>query len=50
VVLVTIALGSDADKTLLREIATTPNHAYYAPDTGDLHDIYAKIAGVVRCR
>ncbi|MFN2115628.1 MAG: vWA domain-containing protein [Anaerolineae bacterium] len=50
VVLVTIALGNDADNELLREIATTPNHAYHAPDAGDLHDIYAKIAGIVRCR
>lgn len=48
-VIFTIGLGADADANLLRQIATTPDHYYYAPTPADLEDIYLAIAGQVGC-
>lgn len=46
----TIALGADADHPLLAAIATDPSHAYRAPKTTELEEIYRRIAGQVVCR
>lgn len=46
----TIALGSDADRELLRSVAGDPDRAYYAPDPSDLYEIYSRVAGIVGCR
>jgi Mg-chelatase subunit ChlD len=50
VVVVTIALGSDADRELLAAVATTRGHSYVSPTPEELGEIYAKVAGIVRCR
>jgi hypothetical protein len=46
----TIALGSDADRTMLRDLAGDPGHTYFAPRASDLESIYRRIAGEVVCR
>jgi Mg-chelatase subunit ChlD len=46
----TIALGQDADRELLRDLADVPGHAYSAPDLAGLRAIYAQLAGAIRCR
>ncbi len=46
----TIALGRDADRDLLREVAGDPSRAYYAPGPEALAEIYGQVAGVVGCR
>lgn len=43
--LVTVGLGFDVDRSLLEEIATTPDDAWYAPRSQDLIDIYLRLAG-----
>ncbi|MCB0205647.1 MAG: VWA domain-containing protein, partial [Anaerolineae bacterium] len=48
-VIFTIGLGGDADAALLRQIATSPDHYYYAPTPDDLEEIYLAIAGQVGC-
>ena len=45
-----IALGADADRETLRDIAGDPSRTWYAPRTEDLLDIYDQVAGAVRCR
>ncbi len=46
----TIALGEDADRDLLRDIAGSSSRTYYAPSAADLSKIYSSVAGIVRCR
>ena len=46
----TIALGADADRALLTDMAGHPGNAYYAPGPQDLATIYQKVAGAVRCK
>jgi Mg-chelatase subunit ChlD len=46
----TVALGNDADRDLLLEVAGSASRAYYAPGPQDLAEIYSRVAGVVRCR
>lgn len=48
-VIFTIGLGSSVDVNLMRQIATSPDHYYYAPTPADLEDIYLEIAGQVGC-
>ncbi|MFB6163936.1 MAG: VWA domain-containing protein [Haloarculaceae archaeon] len=43
----TIALGGDADTSLLSQLASSPGDAYVAPSPGDLANIYTQIAQVV---
>jgi hypothetical protein len=45
----TIGLGADVSADLLRQIATSPAHYYYAPSPDDLEAIYLAIAGQVGC-
>jgi Mg-chelatase subunit ChlD len=44
-----IGLGADVSANLLRQIATSPSHYYYAPTPDDLEAIYLAIAGQVGC-
>jgi Mg-chelatase subunit ChlD len=44
-----IGLGSDVDATLLRQVATTAERYYAAPDAGDLADIYRQISEQLAC-
>jgi Mg-chelatase subunit ChlD len=48
--LYTIALGTDADRAMLRDLAGDPAHTFYAPQASDLEVIYRRIAGDVVCR
>ncbi len=48
-VIFTVGLGSSVDANLLRQIATSPNHYYFAPTPADLENIYLAIAGQVGC-
>jgi len=50
VLVYTIALGEDADRDMLRDLADHPAHAYYAPSADQLQQIYERLAGAVRCR
>ncbi|GAB4160572.1 MAG: hypothetical protein Fur0021_32730 [Candidatus Promineifilaceae bacterium] len=43
--IVTIGLGSGVDTALMQAIASTPQDFYYAPDSSDLAEIFASIAG-----
>jgi Mg-chelatase subunit ChlD len=40
-----IGLGAGVDAAFVRTLASAPSNAYYAPSTGDLDSIYAKITG-----
>lgn len=46
----TIGLGSTINITLLQAVATSPNHYYASPSTGDLNAIYQQIASSFACR
>jgi Mg-chelatase subunit ChlD len=46
----TIGLGQDVDHLLLRDIASKPEWYFFAPDTGDLAEIYGQIAYRIPCR
>jgi hypothetical protein len=48
-VIFTIGLGSSVNANLLRQIATSPTHYYFAPTPDDLEAIYLAIAGQVGC-
>ncbi len=43
-VIYTIGLGDDADEEVLKEVATSPDHYYFAPDASDLMGIYEDIS------
>lgn len=43
-IIYTIGLGNDADEDVLKEVATSPDHYYYAPDANDLLEIYEDIS------
>jgi len=45
-----IGLGADADSTLLRWLADSPQHYYFAPSGDDLAAIYERIAVRLPCR
>ena len=45
----TIGLGTDADGTILRRVATDPSRYTAAPDVADLRAIYASVAGAIPC-
>jgi len=47
--IVTVGLGDDIDESLLRDIATTPEYFFRAPDASDLLDIYTEIAHLIPC-
>jgi Mg-chelatase subunit ChlD/sugar lactone lactonase YvrE len=49
IIVYTVALGSDADRDLMRRVATDPSRAFYAPSQNDLRRIYEGIAGVIPC-
>jgi len=44
-----IGLGDDADATLLRWLADSAAHYYYAPTPSDLADMYERIAARLPC-
>jgi Mg-chelatase subunit ChlD/DNA-binding beta-propeller fold protein YncE len=46
----TIGLGADVDATLLKQIATSAGHYYFAPGPTDLAEIYRRVAGNLPCR
>jgi Mg-chelatase subunit ChlD/sugar lactone lactonase YvrE len=50
VTLYAIGLGTDADGTLLRSLATSATHYYHAPTPEDLAAIYDRIAVRLPCR
>jgi PKD repeat protein len=43
-VIYAIGLGNGADEYTLKQVATDANHYYFAPDSGDLAEIYEKIS------
>lgn len=45
-----IGLGADVDAGLLRGIATSGGHYYFAPTTDQLADIYRRVAANLPCR
>jgi Mg-chelatase subunit ChlD len=47
---VSIGLGADVDAGLLRGIATSGAHYYFAPSTSQLADIYRRVAANLPCR
>ncbi len=47
-VVYTIALGANADTGLMRDLATSPEHAYVSPSVADLANIYAELASVIQ--
>jgi Mg-chelatase subunit ChlD len=47
--IVTVGLGTDIDDDLLRDIASTPDYYFRAPDAADLLDIYREIARLIPC-
>ena len=49
VIIYTIGFGGDVDPALLRQVATDPGKYYFAPEAGDLEEIYRQIAGVIPC-
>jgi uncharacterized protein YegL len=46
----TIGLGQDVDHVLLRDVASKPEWYFFAPDTGDLAEIYGQIAYSIPCK
>lgn len=48
-VIFTIGLGADADRALLREVATSEAHAFFAPTASQLAEIYRRIAVLIPC-
>ncbi len=48
-VLFTIGLGPDVDPALLRLIATSPGHYFFAPGTDELAAVYRSIARKIPC-
>jgi hypothetical protein len=46
----TIALGADADATLLEGLASSPEHFHRSPTPEDLEGIYLEIAEDLGCR
>jgi hypothetical protein len=49
ITLITIGLGSDVDEALLREIASSPELYFPAPNAEGLVDIYKEIARYIPC-
>jgi hypothetical protein len=49
ITLITVGLGSDADEALLREIASSPELYFPAPNADELVDIYKEIARYIPC-
>jgi len=45
-----IGLGSDADKPVLRRIASDASHYYHSPTTSELDGIYLQIAGRIQAK
>ncbi len=45
----TIGLGNDTNVSLLRNIATSPQHFYFAPSTVDLGEIHQQILDQLAC-
>ncbi len=43
-IIYTIGLGKDADEDVLKQVATSPDHYYYAPDANELIGIYEEIS------
>lgn len=44
ILIYTIGFGTDANETLLREVATSPSYYYYAATSNELSNIYSQIA------
>ncbi|MCL4808609.1 MAG: hypothetical protein KJ062_12610, partial [Thermoanaerobaculia bacterium] len=44
---VTVAFGSDADETFLREIASSPAHAYRCRDGRELRKFFAAVGATL---
>ena len=49
VIIYTIGFGGDVDPVLLQQVASSPDKYYFAPEAGDLEEIYRQIAGVIPC-
>jgi hypothetical protein len=49
IVVFSIGLGPDADLALLRQAATSPGHAFFAPTGADLADLYRRISVAIPC-
>ena len=49
VVIYTSGFGGDVDPVLLQQVASSPDKYYFAPEAGDLEEIYRQIAGVIPC-
>jgi Mg-chelatase subunit ChlD len=45
-----IGLGADADAAMLRAVASSSAHYYFAPTAGDLTNIYERVAANLPCR
>jgi uncharacterized protein YegL len=46
----TIGLGQDVDHALLADVSSKPEWYFFAPDTGDLAEIYGQIAYSIPCK
>ena len=49
IIVYTIALGEDADRALMEQVAGDPARAFVAVGPADLDRIYGEIAGVIAC-
>jgi Mg-chelatase subunit ChlD len=49
IIVYTIALGDDADRALMEQVAGDPARAFVAVGPADLDRIYGEIAGVIAC-
>jgi Mg-chelatase subunit ChlD len=49
VIIYTIGFGGDVDPALLQQVATDSGKYYFAPEAGDLEEIYRQIAGLIPC-
>jgi len=50
IILFTVGLGEDADRSLLDRIAGDPQRSYFAPTEAQLAEIYRQIAGAIPCQ
>jgi hypothetical protein len=50
IIVFAIGLGDDLDRELLTDLASSPAHAFFAPETEQLQGIYQVIAYSIPCK